>query len=122
MSLSINRSVKSPGVSILSVGGSLDANTSSQLEAEVNDVLNGSINCLIFDLQQLDFVSSAGIRVLLIAQRELTKRGGDIKAINLQPQIRKVFDYVKVLPDSVMYISDEEFDADLTEVQDKFRE
>lgn len=122
MALLVNRSVKSPGVLLLSVGGSLDANTFSQLEAEVNDVLNGSVNCLIFDLQQLDFVSSAGIRVLLKAQKELTKRGGEIKAINLQPQIRKVFDYVKVLPDSVMYVSAEEFDADLTEVQDKFRQ
>lgn len=122
MALSINRSVKSPGVVILSVGGSLDAMTSSGLEAEVNDLLNGSVKCLIFDLQQLEFVSSAGIRVLMIAQRELTKRGGEIKAINLQPQIRKVFDYVKVLPDSVMFLNDEEFDADLTEVQERSRE
>lgn len=121
MALSINRSVKSPGVVILSVGGALDAITSSQLESEVNDLLNGSVKCLVFDLQQLEFISSAGIRVLLIAQRELTKRGGEIKSINVQPQIRKVFDYVKVLPDSVIYLSEEEFDADLTEVQDKIR-
>ena len=67
MSLSINRSVKSPGILILSVGGSLDAKTSPDLEIEVNGVLSGSARALIFDFEFLDYISSAGIRVVMMA-------------------------------------------------------
>lgn len=121
MPLSVNRSVKSPGVLILSAGGSLDANTSSQFEVEVNDVLKGSARGLVFDFELLNFISSAGLRVVLMAQKELKKKGGAVMMINLQPQIQKVFDIIKALPDEAVFSSVEELDNYLAEMQGKFR-
>ena len=121
MPLSVNRSVKSPGVLILSAGGSLDANTSSQFEVEVNDVLKGSARGLVFDFELLNFISSAGVRVVLMAQKELKKKGGAVMMINLQPQIQKVFDIIKALPDEAVFSSVEELDNYLAEMQGKFR-
>ena len=122
MSLSINRSVRSPSILTLSVGGSLDANTSSRLEVEVNDVLKGTTISLIFDFELLEFISSAGIRVVLMAQKELKKKGGSIIVLKMQPQIRKVFDIIKALPDETVFSSEEELDNYLAMMQGKFRE
>lgn len=121
MSLSVNRSVKSPGILILAVGGSLDANTSSQLEKEVNDVLKGSAKGLVFDFELLEFISSAGLRVVMKAQKELKAKSGAMMMINLQPQIQKVFDIIKALPDATVFSSVEELDDYLAEMQDRFK-
>ena len=122
MSLSINRSIKSPGVIVLKIGGSLDANTSSRLEEEINDLLQTSPRSLIFDFEFLDFISSAGIRVILMAQKELLKRGASIMMVKLQPQIQKVFDITKALPNATIFRNVEELDSYLAGMQQKFRE
>ncbi len=122
MSLSINRSIRSPGVIALKIGGSLDANTSSRLEDEINDLLETSPKSLIFDFESLDFISSAGIRVILMAQKELLKRGGSIMMVKLQPQIQKVFDIIKALPNATIFRNIEELDNYLAGMQQKFRE
>lgn len=121
MALSVNRLVKSPGVVVLTVGGTLDANTSPELEFEVSAVLSGSVRALIFDFEFLDFISSAGIRLVMMAQKEMKKRGASIVLMNLQPQIQKVFDIVKALPDAAVFSSLEELDAYLAQMQAKFR-
>jgi anti-anti-sigma factor len=122
MPLSINRSIKSPGVIVLKIGGSLDANTSSRLEEEINDLLQTSPRSLIFDFEFLDFISSAGIRVILMAQKELLKRGASIMMVKLQPQIQKVFDIIKALPNATIFRNVEELDSYLAGMQQKFRE
>lgn len=121
MALFVKRSVKSPGILILTVGGSLDANTSSQLEAEVNDLLKGSARGLVFDFELLEFISSAGIRVVLMAQKELKKKGGAVMMMNMQPQIQKVFDIIKALPDATIFSSVEELDDYLAKMQESSR-
>jgi anti-anti-sigma factor len=122
MPLSVSRSIKSPGVVVLKIGGSLDANTSSQLEEDVSDLLKTSPRSLIFDFEFLDFISSAGIRVILMAQKELLKQGGSIMMVKLQPQIQKVFDIIKALPNATIFRNVEELDNYLAGMQQKFRE
>jgi anti-anti-sigma factor len=70
----------------------------------------------------LDFISSAGIRVFLMAQKELKSRGGTVMMMNPQPQIRKVFDIIKALPDATVFSSVEELDDYLAHMQDQHRE
>lgn len=55
--------------------GRLDTNTSPQLESELKDSLDG-IKKLIIDLGALEYISSAGLRVLLSAQKIMKKQGG----------------------------------------------
>jgi anti-sigma B factor antagonist len=122
MPLSVKRSVKSPGILMLSVGGSLDANTSSQLEVEVDDVLEGSARGLIFDFELLEFISSAGLRIVMMAQKGLKKKGSSVMILNMQPQIRKVFEIIKALPSETVFSSVKELDDYLADMQVKFRE
>ena len=58
----------------LALAGRLDTTTAPQLEAEVKNELSG-VTELIFDFSQLEYLSSAGLRVLLAAQKVMNKQG-----------------------------------------------
>ena len=67
--------------------GRVDTITAPDLEAAV--VIDG-IDELVFDLVQVDYISSAGLRVLLSAQKRMA--GKTMKIVNAQPAVREVFD------------------------------
>lgn len=70
--------------------GRLDTVTAPQLEGELRSSVNG-ITELIFDLAALDYVSSAGLRVLLSAQKVMNRQG-EMKIRNVKPEIMEIFD------------------------------
>lgn len=66
----------------LALKGRLDTTTAPQLEAELKRSLNG-ITCLTLDFESLEYLSSAGLRVILSAQKVMNKQGKMvIKSIN----------------------------------------
>ena len=70
--------------------GRLDTTTSPHLEGELRSAVNG-ITELTFDLENLDYISSAGLRVLLAAQKVMNRQGG-MKVTNVKPEIMEIFD------------------------------
>lgn len=70
--------------------GRLDTTTAPQLEAELKTALNG-ISELVFDLKDLVYISSAGLRVLLAAQKVMNSQGS-MKIINVIAEIMEVFE------------------------------
>ena len=56
------------------LGGRLDTSTAPQLEKELKSSLGG-VTSLIFDIAELDYISSAGLRVLLTTQKTMSKQG-----------------------------------------------
>ncbi len=119
MSLKVTSKEKSFGVFIVSPEGSLDTITYPVLEEKLDLLQNASPNTIIFDLKKLDYISSMGIRVIAKARKSLKKDGGKIVLLNLQPQIRKVFDIIKVLPSEQIFESIEEIDRYLDFMQKK---
>lgn len=71
--------------------GRLDTTTAPQLEAEVKNGLSG-VKDLVFDMHELEFVSSAGLRVLLLAQKAMNKQQGTMIIRHVISEVRKVFD------------------------------
>ena len=67
--------------------GRVDTITSPELEAAV--VLDG-IEELVFDLAAVDYISSAGLRVLLSSQKKMA--GKSMKIVNAKPAVKEVFD------------------------------
>ena len=67
--------------------GRVDTITSPELEAAV--VLDG-VDELVFDLAQVDYISSAGLRVLLSSQKKMA--GKSMKIANSKPAVKEVFD------------------------------
>lgn len=72
----------------ISVGGRLDTTTSPELEAQLH--LNG-ITDLTFDMKELDYVSSAGLRLLLKAQKQMNTQG-DMRLVNVNDIVMEVFE------------------------------
>ena len=72
------------------VEGRLDTNTSPSLEAKINEVI-GEANKLIFDLGNLEYISSAGLRVLLGAAQVMEDKG-EMVVCNVTDTVREIFD------------------------------
>lgn len=74
----------------ISLEGRLDTNTAPELEAEMKSSVEG-VEELIFDLADLVYISSAGLRVLLSAQKVMNKQG-KMTIKNSNDDIREIFD------------------------------
>ncbi len=94
---------------IVHLSGSLDSETYTQLETSLKPLLNPSTKAIVFDLKELNFISSLGLSVIFKTKSALEKNNGKLLITNLQPQIKKVFEVVKVIPES-LFVSMEEAD------------
>ena len=74
----------------LELTGRLDTTTAPQLEAELKDCMD-TADELTLDFAKLEYISSAGLRVLLAAQKVMGKKGG-MKLHNVCPEIMEVFE------------------------------
>lgn len=119
MPLNVTSREREPGVFILSSAGSLDTNTYSILEKQVDSILEGSSKVIIFDMEHLNYISSMGVRVILKARKALEERGGNVVLLNLKPHIKKVFDIINALPSEQVFSSVEEMDSYLDRMQRK---
>ena len=70
--------------------GRLDTTTAPQLEAELKAALDGA-DSLILDFEKLEYISSAGLRVLLSAQKIMSKKGG-MKILHVSDVIMEIFE------------------------------
>ena len=80
------------GVTIVSFEGKLDTNTCPEAEAHIKDLLDRGIKKLLVDFKSLDFVSSAGLRVLMVASREIKGLSQSIGVCELSPIMQEIFE------------------------------
>ena len=74
----------------MALEGRLDTTTAPVLEAELKTFIDG-VKELIFDLEKLEYISSAGLRVLLSAQKIMNKQGS-MKLINVSKEVNEIFE------------------------------
>ena len=89
---------KDSGATTVKLNGSLDTSTAPELEKHLAPVLGGPVKDIVFDLAQLKFISSAGLRVFSSVRKTLKERGGQASFVHMQPQIQEVFEIIKALP------------------------
>lgn len=75
---------------VVSLGGRLDTVTSPELEASLG-ALDG-VTKLVVDMEKLSYISSAGLRVLLNAQKIMTKNGGSMIVRNANEELKEIFE------------------------------
>ena len=78
------------GTLVVSVEGRLDTVTAPQLESEINSSLAG-VTELVMDFAKLDYISSAGLRVLLSAQKKMNAQGKMVVK-NINDTIKEIFE------------------------------
>ena len=74
----------------IAVGGRLDTTTAPELDAVIKAEIDG-VSHLIIDMASLDYISSAGLRVLLSAQKVMNKQG-DMVVRNANDNIKEIFE------------------------------
>ena len=87
--MNISKTIEN-GRAVFDVEGRLDTVTAPELEKELKDSLEG-LTELIMDFQKLEYISSAGLRVLLSAQKVMGKQG-DMKVTHVSEEIMEIFE------------------------------
>jgi anti-anti-sigma factor len=103
----------------VSLAGSLDTDTANQLQEKIDQEVDSTVHMVILDLKRLQFLSSAGLRVIFKTKKKMDEHHGKFMLLNLQPQVRKVFDIIKALDGMNVFKSEEEMDEYLTAMQNK---
>lgn len=76
---------------IISLSGRLDTITSPQLEEEVNRHSFDEIETVTLNMRELEYISSAGLRVILMLYKKLTSVKGKLRLINVNDMIMEIF-------------------------------
>lgn len=79
-------------VSVVTVTGKIDTPNAPELEQQVLALIGQGEKFLAFDLAQTDYVSSAGLRVFLVALKKVQALGGTVCFAGTQPPVHQVFD------------------------------
>lgn len=82
--------IEKKNAEILALAGRLDTMTAPELETEISAMLP-TVQSLTLDMEKLDYISSAGLRVILKTQKALEKKSG-LKITHVPEAVREVFD------------------------------
>jgi anti-anti-sigma factor len=104
---------------VVTMVGRLDTVTAPGAETSLAPILVSAPRHVVFDLAGLEFISSAGLRVLLGARQTLTEAGAECLLVNMKPQIEKVLDVVKALPGLKVFKDSQELDQYLSALQQR---
>ena len=77
---------------VLALSGRLDATSAKTFEDRILGVINSGTQQLVVDLSQLEYVSSSGLRVFLVAAKRLQPTDGKFALCGMQDHIRQLFD------------------------------
>lgn len=102
--------------------GRLDHQSVEAFDERLEAVLGSTVTVLVFDLTELEYITSAGLRSMFRARKVMGDRGGKCMLVNPRPQVLKVLEIVKVPELGAVFRSVEELDAYLDVMQKKIME
>ncbi len=83
---------KEANATVVMITGRMDAVTAPQYESSVNELITGGDTIIVVDFDGLDYISSAGLRGLLVTAKLLKAKGGQLRFANVKGTVREVFD------------------------------
>ena len=119
MQLQVQTQPMSPLVVGVSLSGRIDNRTAPQLKEEIDRLLAGPAKTIVLDMAKVDLVTSAGIGTIVGAQETAKQHGGDLAINHLQPQVKRVFEIMSLVPTLNVFESEKELDDYLTKVQER---
>ncbi len=84
------------GINIYKLNGRLDSNTSQGFEKKIFQAIDGGSKSMIIDFKNIDYISSAGLRVILKATKALKREDGKIVLCDMQDYVKEVFEIVGI--------------------------
>ncbi len=81
---------------VLVLNGRLDAASAKELKNRVSHLVQENRVKLIVDMENVDFIDSSGLGSLVSSLRVVNERGGDVKVVGLQKQVRSIFELTRL--------------------------
>jgi anti-anti-sigma factor len=79
-------------VAVVHIEGNLDTNTSPEAQQHLDELLEKGTSKILVDCEKVDYMSSAGLRVLLATVKRLTAAGGSLRISGLNETVQEVFE------------------------------
>ena len=102
--------------------GSIDSDTYMELEKQLKAILIPSTKAVNLNMEGVNYLSSIGFGIIFKTAEALKKNGGTLAITSLQPNVKRVFDAVKAIPESLfatMKEADEYLDTYIAHVYEK---
>jgi anti-anti-sigma factor len=95
------RSEVADGVTVYRIAGRIDASTSQNLESAVGSAVSGRSPRVMFDMREVTFITSAGLRIIVMMAKQAAAAKGGLAIFGLQPAVNEVFEIAglqKIIP------------------------
>ena len=79
-------------VTVVRLQGNLDTSTAPHAQTSLNELVDGGASKILVNLGEVDFVSSAGLRILLATAKKLRGSNGELRVSNLNETVNEVFE------------------------------
>jgi anti-anti-sigma factor len=109
-------------VARVALAGGLNTDTAPAFEQCLQETVAAGHQLTVLDMKDLDYISSAGLRVIFKAAKQAKAAGHRMAAANRKPHIDKVFEILKALPDMAVFANDQELDDYLDSMQQRVRD
>ena len=83
---------KQGGINIFKLNGRLDSNTSQGFEKKLFQAISDGSKTMVVDFKELDYISSAGLRVILKATKAIKREDGQMMLCSMQDYVKEVFE------------------------------
>lgn len=83
---------ESGGITVVRFDGNLDTNTAPEAQERFDELAGQGVGKVLVDFERLDYISSAGLRVLLATAKKLRSGGGNLRLCNLNETVAEVFE------------------------------
>lgn len=93
--LTLNKIGARGDIALIRIKGYLDTTTSSEVSAKLNEIIHGGMYLLIIDMGGINYVSSAGWGVFVGEIRNIRENGGDLKIVQMTPDVFEVFEMLE---------------------------
>lgn len=84
--------IERDGVTVATFVGRLDTNTAPDAQSNMDSIVDGGAVKLVVDFTALDYISSAGLRVLLATAKKMKKANGVMRLCGLNETVQEIFD------------------------------
>ena len=91
MNIQLRRAEQDEDIHILQIEGRIDMKTASEIEHELDALKNTNVVKIIVDFSAVNYISSGGLRVFLTALKWTKAGNGDLKLVNLEKNVEKIF-------------------------------
>ena len=97
------------GVTVVAIEGSLDTQTAQEAQDKLGDLIDNGADKILVNFDKLEYISSAGLRSLLFAAKQMKSKSGEIRVCSLNDTVMEVFEISGFM--TIFNVSNDETEA-----------